>query len=90
MREVREREGVELRNNHLTGSGHFLLAHLLADAGQLRHLVEAVLGLVEVLAGVFELGQQVGVVLLVDDEVGDDGLHLEGGGGGDGAAADVN
>ena len=61
MREVRERERVELRNNHLTGSGHFLLAHLLADAGQLRDIIEAVLELVEVLASVFELGQQVGV-----------------------------
>ena len=65
-------------NNNPAGGGHGLFAHLLADAGQLRDIIEAVDRRVIVLSGLLKDLEQIGVVLLVDDKVRDGRFDLKG------------
>ena len=76
-----------LLDNNFLCVGNVEVAHLLADAGQLRHGVVTVLGSVVILAALDECAGQVCVVLFVDGEVGDGCFHLQSGCGCDGAAA---
>ena len=62
--------GTSLLNHNLARSCHCLFAHFLANAGELRHLIEAVDRGVVVFPGFLEYLQQIGIVLLMDDEVG--------------------
>ena len=81
---------VFLFHSDLDGGVHRLLAQLLAKAGQVGHGEVAVDRLVVVGAGEDVGLQQGGLVVLMDQEVGDDRLQLQGRRRGLGTAAHVN